>query len=58
LVAENGKTTFSFAVIDTGIGIKPEDMGRLFGEFNQVDTQRNRGIEGTGLGLAIVPGTF
>jgi len=42
-----------FAVADTGKGIKPEDQEKLFGEFVQVDTKKNRGIEGTGLGLAI-----
>ncbi len=41
-------------VTDTGIGIKEEDIGKLFGKFNRVDTDRNRSIEGTGLGLAIV----
>lgn len=41
------------AVSDTGIGIKPEDMDKLFSEFSQADTKRNRNIEGTGLGLAI-----
>ncbi|MDR0456142.1 MAG: response regulator [Treponema sp.] len=40
-------------VADTGKGIKPEDQEKLFGEFVQVDTKKNRGIEGTGLGLAI-----
>jgi signal transduction histidine kinase/DNA-binding NarL/FixJ family response regulator len=43
----------SFEVTDTGIGIKDEDLPKLFGNFNQVDTHRNRGVEGTGLGLAI-----
>ncbi|MDR1312415.1 MAG: transporter substrate-binding domain-containing protein, partial [Deltaproteobacteria bacterium] len=38
------------AVSDSGIGIKPEDMGKLFGTFSQFDQRRNRGIEGTGLG--------
>jgi len=42
-----------FAVTDTGIGIKAEDTEKLFNEFIQFDTKRNRGIEGTGLGLAI-----
>ena len=42
-----------FSVEDTGIGIKKEDMGKLFQSFQQVDSKRNRNIEGTGLGLAI-----
>ncbi len=41
------------SVSDTGIGIKPEDMGKMFKSFQQVDSKRNRNIEGTGLGLAI-----
>ena len=48
-------TTFKLTmkVIDSGIGIKPEDIGRLFGTFSQVDTRKNRSISGSGLGLAI-----
>ncbi|MBQ2824297.1 MAG: response regulator [Oscillospiraceae bacterium] len=42
-----------FEISDTGIGIKPEDQERLFAEFTQVDTKKNRNIQGTGLGLAI-----
>ena len=42
-----------FSVSDTGIGIKPEDIGKLFRSFQQIDSKRNRNIEGTGLGLAI-----
>ena len=38
---------------DTGMGIKPEDMDRLFGGFTQFDLEKNRNVEGTGLGLAI-----
>lgn len=41
------------SVEDTGIGIKKEDMKKLFQSFQQVDSKRNRNIEGTGLGLAI-----
>lgn len=41
------------SIEDTGIGIKKEDMDKLFKSFQQVDSKRNRNIEGTGLGLAI-----
>ncbi len=41
------------SIEDTGIGIKKEDMDRLFQSFQQLDSKRNRNIEGTGLGLAI-----
>lgn len=42
-----------YKVKDTGIGIKEEDIGKLFTTFSQVDTKKNRAIKGTGLGLAI-----
>ncbi|MDR2135599.1 MAG: response regulator [Treponema sp.] len=45
-----------FAVEDTGRGIKPEDMEKLFSEYTQLDTAANRRIEGTGLGLSITRG--
>ena len=38
---------------DTGIGIKEQDLDKIFSSFTQVDTKRNRTVEGTGLGLAI-----
>ena len=41
------------AVIDTGIGIREEDLNKLFNSFQRVDMSANRKIEGTGLGLAI-----
>lgn len=41
------------SIQDTGIGIKKQDMGKLFQSFQQLDSKRNRNIEGTGLGLAI-----
>ncbi len=40
-------------VTDTGIGIKPEDLGKLFQPFRQIDTGLTRKHDGTGLGLAI-----
>jgi PAS domain S-box-containing protein len=43
----------TFSVIDTGIGIRKEDIAKLFTDYNQVDTSANRKIEGTGLGLSI-----
>ena len=41
------------SVEDTGIGIKPEDISRLFSKFDRIEEKRNRNIEGTGLGLNI-----
>jgi CheY-like chemotaxis protein len=42
-----------FSVADTGIGIKTEDIGKLFQDYTQLDAKANRNIEGTGLGLSI-----
>jgi signal transduction histidine kinase len=41
------------AISDDGIGIRPEDMSRLFIEFSQVDSSAARQAQGTGLGLAL-----
>ncbi|MCA0203150.1 MAG: response regulator [Proteobacteria bacterium] len=48
-----GACRVTVTVEDTGIGIAPEHIERIFGEFAQVDEQANRKFEGTGLGLAI-----
>lgn len=50
---ENEKVVFCFEVEDTGMGIREEDMKKLFKQFQRLDLKRNRNIEGTGLGLAI-----
>lgn len=42
-----------FSVRDTGIGIKPEDIQKLFTAFERIEEERNRTIEGTGLGMNI-----
>lgn len=42
-----------FSVSDTGIGIKEEDIPKLFEEFERIEEKRNRNIEGTGLGMNI-----
>jgi PAS domain S-box-containing protein len=44
---------FEVRVTDTGIGIRKEDMQRLFREFEQLETGTARRFEGTGLGLAL-----
>ncbi|MCR4908159.1 MAG: response regulator [Lachnospiraceae bacterium] len=65
---EKGSVTLTFAgkertqdtielfvcVRDTGIGIKPSDMDKLFNSFERIEEERNRNVEGTGLGMAIV----
>ena len=42
-----------FAVSDTGIGIREEDMDKLYGAFERLDQKENHSVEGTGLGLSI-----
>ncbi len=53
LETEPGKQQLHVTVEDTGIGIAPEHLDHIFGEFNQVESESNRKFEGTGLGLAI-----
>ncbi|MCR4590744.1 MAG: response regulator [Lachnospiraceae bacterium] len=47
------KMILKVAVIDTGIGIKEEDMHKLFSKFERIEETRNRNVEGTGLGMSI-----
>jgi CheY-like chemotaxis protein/nitrogen-specific signal transduction histidine kinase len=49
----SGDIWIDFYIKDTGIGIREEDLAKLFTDYNQVDTRANRVIEGTGLGLSI-----
>ena len=53
VIYNSGMKALCFEVIDTGIGIKKEDLGKLFETFQRVDLDTNRNVEGTGLGLAI-----
>lgn len=52
--ASDSELGLRVSVTDTGIGIKKEDMEKLFTAFTRLDGERNRNIEGTGLGISIV----
>jgi signal transduction histidine kinase/CheY-like chemotaxis protein len=54
VTSEAEEDIIHFSVMDSGIGIAPEDLQRLFQPFVQVDSSLNRQYEGTGLGLALV----
>ena len=49
----NDTIIMTVKVQDTGIGIKPEDLSKLFSAFERIEEKRNRTIEGTGLGMNI-----
>lgn len=51
--AGDSSVSIIVSVIDTGIGIKEEDLSRLFVSFERIEERRNRNIEGTGLGISI-----
>lgn len=48
-----GEIWLIITVSDTGIGIKEEDLEKLFASFTRIEEKRNRNIEGTGLGLSL-----
>ena len=52
----NNESELFVEVRDTGIGIKEEEMDKLFQSFQRLDEKKNRNIEGTGLGMSIVDG--
>ncbi|MDR2899390.1 MAG: response regulator [Clostridiales bacterium] len=53
---EDGYAKLIFTVTDTGIGIRTEDLNKLFGEYVMVNQGLVKGVEGTGLGLFICKG--
>lgn len=52
-LCEGDSAQIHVTVEDTGIGIAPDQIDHIFGEFNQVESAENRRYQGTGLGLAI-----
>ena len=53
-VVNRGSIILKFQVIDTGIGMKDEDLAHIFDRFSRFEEKKNRNIEGTGLGMNIV----
>ena len=53
IVKDDDNIALRIKVSDTGIGMKKEDMNKLFTPFTRIEEKRNRNIEGTGLGMSI-----
>ncbi len=53
VTGDRSNVCLTFSVSDTGIGIRQEDLAKLFKKFVRVEEKRNKNIEGTGLGLNI-----
>ena len=51
---DDGRIFLKVSVRDTGIGIKAEDMEKLFSPFERIEEDKNKTIEGSGLGMSIV----
>ena len=56
MTASDSSIRLKISVADTGIGIKEEDLEKLYKPFERIEENRNRSIEGTGLGMSIVNG--
>ncbi|MCD4716666.1 MAG: hypothetical protein K8R45_07990 [Desulfobacterales bacterium] len=52
-IPNTAKNFIEISVKDTGIGIKPEDLERIFSPFEQVENSASRRFQGTGLGLSL-----
>lgn len=53
VILDHSEDFVSIQVADTGVGIPPEDLDKVFDRFYRVDSSRNRDLPGTGLGLAV-----
>ena len=49
----DNEVVLTFSVEDTGIGIKEEDIAKLYARFERIEEEKNRNIEGSGLGISI-----
>ena len=56
LEKRQGTVKLEFVIKDTGVGIKKEDMGRIFESFSKFDMDSNNAVEGRGLGLSLAKG--